>query len=79
MNVVSGHNSQEGLSELDSHADTTAAGSNMVMLDDPENLYTMLMYPHFLTIMSQLKASPLLGAQQLGPALNREKCVDLGI
>ena len=38
MNVVSGHNSQEGLSELDSHADTTVAGSKMIMLDDPEDV-----------------------------------------
>mmetsp|Transcript_28219 Transcript_28219/g.59108 ORF Transcript_28219/g.59108 Transcript_28219/m.59108 type:complete len:165 (+) Transcript_28219:709-1203(+) len=34
MNVDSGRDDIDGFSEMNSHADTTAAGSNMIMLDD---------------------------------------------
>ena len=38
MNVQSVRGMDVGLSELDSHADTTAAGLNMIMLDDPDDI-----------------------------------------
>ena len=38
MNAVSSPYSLEGLSELDSHADTTVVGSNMILLNDPEDV-----------------------------------------
>ena len=59
MNMVSGHNSQEGLSELDSHADTTAAGSNMVMLDDPEDIVHHVNVPPFSDDYGPIKGIPI--------------------
>ena len=38
MDVKSGGKNVEGASEMDRHADTTAAGNNMVMLTNPEEI-----------------------------------------
>ena len=36
MIIVSGRDTNEVLSELDIHANTTAAGSNVIMLNNPK-------------------------------------------
>ena len=59
MNVVSGHNSQEGLPELDSHADTTAAGSNMIMRDDPEDVIHHVSVSPFSDDYEPIKGIPI--------------------
>ena len=60
MNVVSEHNSQESLSELDTPADITATGSNMIMLDDPgETIHHINAYP-FSNDYKPIKGIPIL-------------------
>ena len=55
----SGGTSVEGASELDSHADTTAAGDNMVMLTNPEEVMHFVDVAPFSGHYAPMKGIPI--------------------
>ena len=74
MNVVSGQNSQEGLSELDSHANTTAVGSKMIMLDDPEDVIHYVNVSKFSNDYEPIKGIPIAQCATAWTDPDSEKC-----
>uniref|UniRef100_A0A7S4ELG1 Uncharacterized protein n=1 Tax=Pseudo-nitzschia australis TaxID=44445 RepID=A0A7S4ELG1_9STRA len=60
MDVDSGRDGIDGFSEMDSHANTTAAaGSNMVMLDDPDDVMHFVDISPFLDDYAPIKKVPI--------------------
>ena len=59
MNVDSDREGIDGVSEMDSHADTTAAGSNMVMLDDPDDVMHFVDVSPFSDDYAPIKKVPI--------------------
>ena len=59
MDVKLGGTSVEGASELDSHADTTAARDNMVMLTNPEEVIHFVDVASFSEDYAPMKRIPI--------------------
>ena len=59
MDVNTSGQETEGASEMDSHADTTAAGSNMVMLTDPEEVTHFVDVAPFSEDYAPIKGIPI--------------------
>ena len=50
---------EDGFSELDSHADTTAAGSNMILLDHPDTIMNHVDVAPFSADYAPMKNIPI--------------------
>ena len=59
MDVRSGEVEAKGASEMDSHADTTAAGNNMVMLTNPDEVMHFVDVAPFSEEYAPMKEIPI--------------------